>query len=72
MDYRNFFFTLFYTYFYIDPYDAVGEWEKVKFYGGHQATFEHGSGVLVDERDLKLTKTQLEGVQISRTDIKGW
>jgi hypothetical protein len=62
----------FYTYFYIDPFDAVGEWAKVRFYGGHQATFAHKSGILIDERDLNITKTQLEGVQIARTDRKGW
>ena len=63
---------VFYTYFYIDPFDAVGEWAKVRFYGGHQATFAHKSGILIDERDLNITKTQLEGVQIARTDRKGW
>ena len=61
-----------YTYFYIDPFDAVGQWAKVRFYGGHNATFTHGSGVLIEERLIDITKTQIEGVQITRTDIKGW
>lgn len=60
------------TYFYIDTFEANGEWAKVRFYGGRLATFEIGSGVLVDEKPLELTKTQLEGVQISRKDKKGW
>lgn len=61
-----------YTYFYIDPFDAVGQWAKVRFYGGHNATFTHGSGVLIEECLIDITKTQIEGVQITRTDIKGW
>ena len=60
------------TYFYIDPYDAVGEWAKVRFYGGRNATFGIGTGVLIDENELAISKTQIEGVQISRTDTKGW
>ncbi len=60
------------TYFYIDPFSATGTWAKLKFYGGYQATFRHGSGVLIDEVSMPLEKTNLEGVQISRTDIKGF
>ena len=60
------------TYFYIDPFDAVGEWAKLKFYGGHKATFGHGTGMLIAENELVISKTQIEGVQISRIDTKGW
>lgn len=61
-----------YTYFYIDPFIAIGEWAKVRFYGGYQASFTIGSGVLIDEQPITLTKSNLEGVQIARTDTKGW
>lgn len=61
-----------YTYFYIDPFVAVGEWAKVRFYGGLSASFTVGSGVLIDEQVITLTKSNLEGVQIARTDTKGW
>jgi hypothetical protein len=60
------------TYFYIDPFDAIGEWAKLKFYGGHKATFGHGTGMLIAENELVSSKTQIEGVQISRIDTKGW
>ena len=61
-----------YTYFYIDPFAAVGEWGKIRFYGGYEASFDYNSGVLIDEITVNIVKTELEGVQIDRTDVKGW
>ena len=61
-----------YSYFYIDPFSAVGTWKTLKFYGGTGASFAYGSGVLIDTIAVNITKTQLEGVQIDRTDRKGW
>lgn len=61
-----------YTYFYIDPFAAVGEWAEIRFYGGYQATFEYGSGVLIDTVSCRMNKSNLEGIQIARTDIKGF
>lgn len=61
-----------YSYFYIDPFTAVGTWKELKFYGGTGANFTHNSGVLIDTIAVNVTKTQLEGVQIDRTDKKGW
>ena len=60
------------TYFYIDPFAAVGEWAEIRFYGGYQATFEYGSGVLIDTVSCPMNKSNLEGIQIARTDIKGF
>ncbi len=60
------------THFFIDFFQAVGTWGKLRFYGGWEASFEIGSGILLEEVDFNFTKDQLEGLQIIRTDIKGW
>lgn len=52
------------TLFYVNPFDAVGSWKKIRFYGG--------SDILIDERMIDLTKSSVEGVQIQRIDRKGW
>lgn len=57
---------------YINSADGNGSVAKVRWYGGDLATSENGSGVLVDEQTLSVTKTTLEALQIEKTDTKGW
>ena len=60
------------SYFYFDIFQAQGEWTKIRFKSGDSATWETGTGITIDEIELNLVKDALEGVQISRVDIKGF
>lgn len=58
---------------YVAPYEANDvEIKSVGWYGGTLATEEPGTGVLVDKQPFEKTKTDMESIQIDKTDIKGW
>jgi len=57
---------------YIAPWEANGTIAKVRFYGGSDATEVNGSGVMIDEQPYAKLKTQLEALNIEKTDTKGW
>jgi hypothetical protein len=57
---------------FIAPFEGNGNIAKVRFYGGSTANDTPGSGILIDEQLYTRTKTQLEGIQIDKTDVKGW
>lgn len=57
---------------YIAPYEANTSIAKVRFYGGSQATDTIGLGVMIDEQVYSKVKTQLEALQIDKTDSRGW
>jgi hypothetical protein len=50
--------------------DAVGEIDELAWYGGHLATNESGSGVEVDRQAFVTTKTDIEQIQVVKTDTK--
>lgn len=58
--------------FFIGQEDFLGEIKELAWFGGHDATSEVGSGVEIDRQLFVHTKTNLETIQIERTDIKGW
>lgn len=57
---------------YFNSSEGNGAVAKVRWYGGDGATTANGTGVLVDEQALSVTKTTLEALQIEKTDTKGW
>jgi hypothetical protein len=58
--------------FFIAPFEGNTKWSKLRFYGGDLATDKFETGVLIDEVLNSRKKTQLESIQIKRTDIRGW
>lgn len=54
------------------PFEANGTIAKVRFYGGLEANGANNSGLMIDEQVYIKVKTQLEALQIEKTDIKGW
>mgnify|MGYP006924665660 FL=1 len=57
---------------YIAPYEGNGTIAKVRWYGGYWASQTNGSGIIVDEQPWDKIKTQLEAVQIDKTDIRNF
>ncbi len=58
---------------YIAPFDANNvQITHVGWFGGWQATGNSGTGVLVDYQVYSRIKTDMEAIQIDKTDIKGW
>lgn len=51
---------------FINSYEGNGNIEKVRWYGGF---FDN---LIVDEQEFIKEKTELEAIQIDKTDIKGW
>ena len=60
------------TTWFINPTEGNGDIAKIQFFGGFGADSAEGSGVKIDEQVFVRTKTQYEGVQIDKTDIKDW
>jgi hypothetical protein len=50
--------------------DAVGSFTHFGWWGGAGATDEFGSGVLVDKQAFSFTKTDVEQIQVVKTDTK--
>lgn len=51
---------------FINSYEGNGNITKVRWYGGYF------NNIIVDEQDFVKEKTELEAIQIDKTDIKGW
>ncbi len=51
---------------FINSYEGNGNIEKVRWYGG---LFDN---IIVDEQEFIKEKTELEAIQIDKTDTKGW
>lgn len=60
------------TTFYIQPDECLGDIKKIFWYGGTTASLQPGSGVKIDELNYEHTKTNLEAMEILRSDTKGW
>ncbi len=60
------------TTFYFQPNESLGNIKKIYWYGGATASLQPGSGVKIDEMNYEHTKTNLEAIEILRTDTKGW
>jgi hypothetical protein len=58
--------------FYILPNYGVGSIAKLAWYGGTSASLYPGSGVKLAEVSYAHNKTNIESIQIERTDMKGW
>jgi hypothetical protein len=56
---------------YFLPAESNGTIAKVRWYGGTNATISNGTGVLVDEQAYAKVKTDLESLQVEKTDIDG-
>lgn len=50
--------------------DAVGDIDEFAWFGGAQASTEKGSGVEVDRQAFVATKTDIEQIQVVKTDTK--
>ena len=50
----------------VNSYEGNGEIDYVRWYGGHFGN------IVVDEQAFEKTKTELEAIQIDKTDTKGW
>lgn len=57
---------------FVSPWEGNGSIGKVAWYGGVGASIVNGSGIKIDEQAYAKTKTDLEALQITKTDIKGW
>jgi hypothetical protein len=57
---------------YIAPYEANVQIETINFYGGTGATDVTGSGIVVDTQPYSKLKTQLEAIQIDKTDTRNF
>lgn len=57
---------------YVAPFEANAQIAKVRFYGGMRATLANGSGVLIDEQVYSKLKTQLEAIQLEKTDTRNF
>jgi len=55
---------------YLSPVDAVGTITHLGWVGGIDATEVVGTGVVTDKQDFTKTKTQLEAIQVTKTDIR--
>ena len=60
------------TTIYVAPFEVNEQIEKVRLYGGFHATLVNGSGVLIDEQVYSKLKTQLEAIQLEKTDIRNF
>jgi hypothetical protein len=60
------------TTFYIQPAEGVGSIKKIYWYGGATASLYPGSGVRMAWVNYDHIKTNVESIQIQRTDTKGW
>lgn len=56
----------------IAPTEAVGTITHLGWWGGWQASDEVGTGVELDKQPYAKEKTELESIQVEKTDIKGW
>lgn len=62
-----------FTMVYLNPADANGvQIEYVAWYGDNSATINADTGVKVAEEAYSKLKSELEAIQIERTDTKGW
>jgi hypothetical protein len=50
----------------VNSYEGNGDITHVRWYGGHFGN------IVVDEQVFEKTKTELEAIQIDKTDTKGW
>lgn len=57
---------------FLGPKDANTEITHLGWWGGHKATEDIGTGIEVDKQPYEKTKTELEGIQVIKTDVKGW
>lgn len=55
---------------YLSPVDAVGTITHLGWIGGIDATEAVSSGVVTDKQDFAKTKTQLEAIQVTKTDTR--
>lgn len=52
--------------------DAVGSWSHLSWWGGDMATGALGTGVRLELVPYPFTKTNVEVMNVERTDTKGW
>lgn len=57
---------------YIAPFEANDQIDKIRFYGGTKATSVNDSGVPIDEQPYSKLKTQLEAIQLEKTDTRNF
>lgn len=57
---------------YVAPWEGLGTIASVAWYGGNTATATNGSGVQVDKQAYAKVKSDLEAIQVDKTDTKGW
>jgi hypothetical protein len=58
--------------FFISQTEFVGNIASLAWYGGIEASNVAGTGIKIDEQAYVHVKTELETLQIQRTDTKGW
>ena len=56
----------------IASYEANVNISHIGWWGGWQATDELGTGIEIDKQVYEKNKTGIEGIQIEKTDSKGW
>lgn len=61
-----------FTLVFLASFEANEELSHLGWWGGWQATEEIGSGVEVDKQMFDKNKTAVEGIQVNKTDTKGW